>query len=349
MPAPLPPAEQATAAVAALVARVTGASHDEARSAAAVLVDQAGQKLAAGRAPEVTRAGGFDPAKHPRIPHGRGGGEFTHAAGIATPGPVLSKPLAGSVAGTVAAESVDHDTVSRYMNPDGTWKPDRQALHDRIIAGLLDSHKPQDHPVLTFMGGGSASGKSSVIKPRLSLPDAVTIDADGIKGMLPDYQQRVKAGDETAAADAHEESSYLAKVITAEAQRRKMNVLVNGVGDDSPAKMQKKIRQARQAGYKVNGAYVTLETEEAVSRAEARGKKEGRVVYPSVIRANHKGVSQVFPELVKADAFDQAELWDNNGSSPVLVGAKPPGGTWQVANPAAWQQFLAKGAVTGPA
>jgi predicted ABC-type ATPase len=262
-----------------------------------------------------------------------------------------AKPLASAPPGkfaetakTVPVESVDTDTVARYRNPDGTWKPDRQALHDQIVSDLLDSHKPQANPVMVFMGGGSASGKSTTLKPRINVPDAVTVDADAIKEKLPDYQAGLRAGNPGAAADAHEESSYLTKLVTAEAQRRKMNVLVDGVGDDTAGKTAKKITAARQAGYRVNGAYVTLDTEEAVRRSEERGRKEGRVVYPTVIRANHAGVSRVFPELVQGGLFDSAELWDNNVKPPVLIGTTE-GGRWQVRNRGAWQQFLAKGSV----
>jgi hypothetical protein len=53
-------------------------------------------------------------------------------------------------------------------------------------------------------------------------------------------------------------------------------------------------------------------------------------------------VSDVFARLIENDDLDAAELWDNNGERPVLVGRKELGGTWQVADPRAWQRFLAK-------
>jgi predicted ABC-type ATPase len=136
-------------------------------------------------------------------------------------------------------------------------------------------------------------------------------------------------------------------VIAAEAARRKMNYLVDGTGDASAASMMKKIQRARAAGHKVVGKYVTVDTEEALRRSDARartpGPDFGRFVDPDVTRAIHAGVTDTFDGLIAQDAFDAVELWDTNGPKPLLVGQKLEGGTWKVADPRAWQRFLAKG------
>jgi predicted ABC-type ATPase len=122
-----------------------------------------------------------------------------------------------------------------------------------------------------------------------------------------------------------------------------MNYLVDGTGNHSAESMMEKIAVARASGHTVAGKYVTVDTAEALRRADARGRETGRFVDPDVTRELHAGVTDTFAELLRQDAFDAAELWDNNGPRPVLAGRKPAGGTWKVADPGAWQRFLVKG------
>jgi predicted ABC-type ATPase len=106
--------------------------------------------------------------------------------------------------------------------------------------------------------------------------------------------------------------------------------------------MNNHIDSARKSGHLVVGKYMTIDTEEAIRRAGKRAEQTGRDVSPTVARELHAAVSDVFARLIENDDLDAAELWDNNGERPVLVGRKELGGTWQVADPRAWQRFLAK-------
>lgn len=323
------PRDAAAAALVPLVAGLLGLGEEQARQVAGELVD-----LAQSGGGQVAR---FDP-RELRDPHGkwtRGGGALGKAAKAATGG------LAASAG--IRAESSGNDSVAKHMRPDGTWDPARQKLHDQIVSDALAGHHSQASPVATFLGGGTASGKSTALASAAH-KDQVVIDSDAIKGLLPDYQQKVKAGDPSAAAYAHEESSYLAKRIQAAAIARKLNYLLDGTGDASYAKMAAKIKAARDGGHRVDAKYVTAATEEAVRRAEARAKETGRMVPESVIRSIHAGVSEVFPKLVESGLLDSAELWDTNGAKPLLVGSMPHGGKWTVKDQAAWDAFKAKAA-----
>lgn len=273
---------------------------------------------------DLSRAG-WDPAKHPRIAHGHGGGQFARET-LAGGGPVRTPKVP--------------DTQSRYKRADGTYLPARQRLHDEIVRGLLAGGHPQAHPVVRFYGGGPASGKSVTLHP---LRDSVTLDADAVKPRLPEYGQGLKAGRKDAAVYVHEESSDIARQAEREAMTRRFNVTMDGMGDTSVARMTAKLAAARQAGYQVDGQYVTVDTDEAIRRATARAAATGRMVPASVIRQAHQNVSQVLPQLIVQDAFDSLQLWDNNGSRPTLIGEKPRGGSWAVRDETAWQRFLAKG------
>ena len=222
----------------------------------------------------------------------------------------------------------------------GKLDPQRQALHDKIVAGHLAGHQREAHPVAVFLGGGTAAGKSTRW-PRGSQP-GVQVDSDEIKGELPEYGPLAAARDRRAASHMHEESSMLSKRIVAGAERAGYSYTLDGTGDGTYDKMKAKIDSARRAGHLVVGKYMTLDTGEAIRRAEARAQQTGRAVSPRVARELHAAVSDVFARLVANDDFDAAELWDNNGEQPALVGRKELGGTWQVTDPVAWQRFLAK-------
>jgi predicted ABC-type ATPase len=330
-------AEEAKAqeATAKLLAKVTGADQQEAQRLAAQLIADAKAARKVSEGVTVKRAA-WDPGLHPRDPHGEFAREAgTGVASVAAAATGAVKPLGGLV-----ADSAGADSVAKYMNPDGTWNAQRAALHQKIVNETLAGVTPKGSPVATFLGGGSAAGKSTVLAGQSA--DTAHIDADAIKAKLPDYHEKLAAGDKGAAAYVHEESSYLAKAIAAEAAKRKMDYLVDGTGDGSINSMRKKIKQAKAAGHKTVGKYVTVATDEAVRRAQARAEKTGRMVPESVIRQIHAGVSDVFPKLIAEDAYDAAELWDTGGAKPLLVGRKPEGGKWKVADQAAWERFLAK-------
>lgn len=254
----------------------------------------------------------------------------------------IARRATGEVANPAYASRVapPADTMAQFRLPDGTWQPGRQALHDQIVAGALAGHQRQAHPVATFLGGGTASGKSTAFgKPS---GDQVLIDSDQIKNELPEYPRMVKAGDPKAAAFVHEESSYLAKRIQAEAIARGYHFTLDGTGDSAYEKMLSKIEQARRGGHQVVGKYVTVDTDEAVRRAEQRAAETGRAVPETTIREIHASVSDVLARLIANGDLDAAELWDTNGPRAVKIGEKQLNGTWTVLDQAAWQRFLDK-------
>ena len=134
------------------------------------------------------------------------------------------------------------------MDKAGNLSKGRDALHTKIMDDVFfDNNDPnaKDRPLgkdgkpigvatpvkgqarLIFMGGGPASGKSSVIASGdVDVPDnRVQIDPDRAKKALPEYQKMVAAGDiENAAGFAHEESSALAKRAYEKAAENNMNL-----------------------------------------------------------------------------------------------------------------------------
>jgi predicted ABC-type ATPase len=293
------------------------------------------------------RAAAWQERLHPRDRFGKwatspgGGGP---AGNGHKPAAITSGVRKLSLAECQALASAGTDSLTAFTR-DGKIDPERAKLHQQIVAEALAGHKPQAHPVATFLGGGPASGKSTVMAGQH--PDSVHIDPDEIKAKLPEYQAMLKAKDHRAAAFAHEESSAISKQIKAESEKRKLNYTLDGTGDASPPKMVAKVEAAHNAGYLTSAKYVTVDTDEAVRRAMARAQQTGRMVPENVIREVHAGVSRVLPVLLDHHALDAAELWDTSGPSPTLVGSKGLAGQWQVHDPQAWQRFLDKGQEAG--
>jgi predicted ABC-type ATPase len=246
----------------------------------------------------------------------------------------LSQDTVAEMQGGSASEHIVKDANGNYM-----FTPERQALHDKIVAESVDGVPSSDDPTFTVMGGGPAAGKSSLIRDGgvAIAPNSVEVNADLCKEKLPEWET---AGS-SRAQFTHEESSYLAKRTQAAAFERQQNVLLDGTGDTSPASMNKKIDGARNAGYKVEAHYVTLPTELAIKNAKARGEKTGRFVPDEVVRATHVGVSQTFPAI--AHKFDSVKLYDTSSQGKprlILSGVK---GAIDVIDPKAYNDFLAKG------
>lgn len=219
------------------------------------------------------------------------------------------------------------------------FTPERQALHDKIISGIVSGHKAQANPAFVMLGGGPASGKTKAAEAAaVEFPDAITINPDAIKEALPEYGQQTDRS--IAAMHVHEESSYLAKRAQAEALKSKAHVVLDAVGDSSATNVQAKIDQARAAGYSAHARYVTVPTEVAQERALARGLKSGRVVAPNVVRDLHVGVSKVFPQVLQH--FDTASLYDNSGATFTPVLSKMLGGLPVIHDKGAYRGFLGK-------
>lgn len=226
---------------------------------------------------------------------------------------------------TSTEDRTDNDSLSKYTDKNGKLSLQREKLHQEIILKHFKGLKPANSDkTFVILGGGSASGKSTVVNSGLiEIPeDAVKMDADNIKGMLPEYNEMIKAGNGAAARYAHEESSALVKRIQSITLELGYNALLDGTGDGSPGSLSKKINQGKKNGYKIVGEYVTIPTELALERADARAKKSGRKIDQNVIIGIHKKVSQRATEFAKD--FDEIRVYENI-DKPTLI-AKGGGG-----------------------
>lgn len=242
---------------------------------------------------------------------------------------------------------------------DGKFTEERQKLHQEIIRKHFEGiKKPEGKPTVYFLGGGAASGKSTAIKdgslgvPGLESKETVVIDPDAIKGSLPEYVEMSRAINKEAASYVHEESSYIANSIAEIAREQGYSVTQDGV--NSSMSVAGKIEVYREAGYSVEGHYVTRPTAEALENnlqrylgAVDRLRAGDETVLPRYVRADiaehgHKEVSENFAAL--APLFDRATLTDMTGNVKTPIGETTNGVPFVPKPEAAplYESFLAK-------
>ena len=229
------------------------------------------------------------------------------------------------------------DTQEAYQKADGSWTPERVAIHKKIADEVFAGKRPVAKPTAYLMGGGPAAGKSTVIA-KLGLPENVVhINPDEFKEKLPEYEKGVP----TSAGFVHEESSALAKNIQAKASEGGYNTLLDGTGDSSAEVLEKRVNAMKAAGQRVEGHYVTVDIETAIARSLSRAKRTGRYVPESVLRGTHASVSRVIPEAIKRGLFDKFTLTDSSAGGGLVASAE--GNKLTIHDAAAWERFLAKG------
>ena len=193
------------------------------------------------------------------------------------------------------------------------------------------------------MGGGSASGKGTLLKLLKSagvVPgrDVLKINPDAIKEKLPEYQKIIAKGDSRAATVVHEESKEIAESIFGRAIDQRLNIILDRTMCNKETGL-RTIKQAKAAGYEVSLYATTVDIQIAIERAVKRAQQTNRYVPIDALIATHRGFSEAFPAY--AEIVDSAELWDTEGerSDPIAV---VEDGKFDVLDHAAYDQFLSR-------
>lgn len=232
----------------------------------------------------------------------------------------------------------------------GDWVPERAAMHDAVIERDLGGHKSQEKPTAWILGGGTASGKTTLSRKILGeQKDVVRLDPDEKKLDIPEYEGLKKSSPETAAAQVHDESSYLTKRELAEAAARKLNFTYDTTSTGDPSAKIDLVNWLKSKGYTVKVMFADVPVDEAIKRADKRAREskdpmnKGRFVPPEVIREIHGQVARSF-EAMKEHA-DEAHLYDNTGKQPEAVYQRFGSDPEKIYNQERYEQFRQKGAV----
>ncbi|TCP57562.1 putative ABC-type ATPase [Tumebacillus sp. BK434] len=219
-------------------------------------------------------------------------------------------------------------STKEEYSKNGLYTPEREMLHNKIMEKLIVGPSEQN-PVITLMlGGGSASGKSSVRKKIVSdmqilgINHITIIDADDIKEDIPDYKVIKNLDPEDAARYVHDESSDISEKLINRCIQEKRSFLYDGTMKNL-SKYSQLLERLKAAGYTTNVFVIDVPIEIAIKRAEDRFIISGRKVPRDVIIESHIGVSQTFFKL--REEFDQYVLYDNSGTKPEIIAKKIKG------------------------
>lgn len=302
----------------------------------------------------------YTEALHPR---GRGGkwigkpgGKIRRAVEAEDTSPVGK--IVGSLGGKTGDEgyqalaSGEALDTQRLNQVDGKYTAARKLLHQSIINHFFEHAEPAEgKPKAIFTAGGAASGKSGLAgqardaESNLDIPKgAVYINPDDIKEMIPEYAELKKRGrEDVAAAATHEESSDLAKLMTAIAMDGHYPVIVDGTGDSKVGKFGDKLRAAQKAGYDVEARYAHVPVSEAISRERKRAERTGRKVATSLLREQHKTVAQSYTSDVVKEPGVHVKVYSTvERGKPKLIAEKPAGGALTVSDQKQYDQHLSK-------
>lgn len=173
-------------------------------------------------------------------------------------------------------------------------------------------------------------------------PGALRIDPDEIKALLPEYANLLQRKEPLAAAIVHEESSVIAKAARHAAVKRGMNLILDGVANDSLERRQTDYDYFKAAGYSVAMDYVSLDTRKSLQLAKLRAEETGREVPASFVKAMNAAIAELLPQLIEKECFDELRLWDTNlEGEPRLVLAHK-NGKLELYNPTLFERFKQK-------
>ena len=225
--------------------------------------------------------------------------------------------------------------------------PTRRAFRQGLIdKALANATPPEDgRPVLYLMGGGVASGKSTVLQMlqesgEVPKENVAFLSPDEFKKPIPEYKLVIAAGDSMASSAVQSESGIMFGTARDEAIQHGVNIICD-VTLGNPSGGLRTIQKGIDAGYEVRLYGVTADAASAVVRNADRAAETGRYVPTDVLLKAHQGFSEGFRAY--AEAVDHAELWDNSGDGgPTLIAGKAPGGELEVLDERAFADFERK-------
>jgi predicted ABC-type ATPase len=209
-------------------------------------------------------------------------------------------------------------SIEEYRDPEtGEWNPERRALHERIIQGVMKEagEAPDGEDKQIWVTGGlPGAGKSGVLEHREAFPEGtIKIDSDRIKAMLPEYEG-------WNATLLHEESSAIVQELFRRSTTEGRNIVYDATLKTTE-KAEELIAGLENMDYGVNVIYVDIPMAMSMERAIERfATQGGRYVSPMYIATHDSKNVKTLATL--RDSVSSWEHWDNSqpaGQEPTLM------------------------------
>ncbi len=226
----------------------------------------------------------------------------------------LANRLLGIPAGEVSRQ-VLRETIIEYFMRGGN---DRQALSD------VKEPQSQDNPLVVFMGGGGAAGKTSLLRREVAkgnIPDEgrVLSNPDEIREFLPEYDLLNELNDSRSSVITHPEASAISEEIERRARQNSFPLVIDGTMKNSEKSLTQ-ARNLRAEGYRTKMIAVTIDPYEALVRSFLRAIGSKRYVPPPVLLGAHKGFNAALPAYIEFFG-DDLVIYDNSPQNPILLSA----------------------------
>ncbi len=216
-------------------------------------------------------------------------------------------------------EAAKHTDI-KWKDEKGNYKPERLKLHNAIVDQINteagESHKK---PLAVLMGGGSATGKSTLRNVTVMAAlkgegqSAGIVDSDDIKNSIPEYKT---LGRDIAARTVHDESSDIANYALDTLIKNKKNLIFDGTMKNYK-KYSAMIERLKKEGYEVQILIADCPLEVAIERATKRAKETGRKVPTEIIEESHRSVPEAFVKL--KSLVDRYDVFDTSGNVPERI------------------------------
>jgi len=219
-------------------------------------------------------------------------------------------------------------TTSRdkyYNEKTKKYNPERNKLHQKLLTKVDNPNafpNKGEKPKVIFIGGLTASGKSSVIAPLIdrkegqpdykAYPKFIYLNSDDFKGWLPEYKGY-------NANHVHEESSDIFEEGINRYRNQRKQIIIDATLKNAK-KTNEKIKDFKKAGYEVILYGTNIPGEKSIKRATSRFKKSKRYVPLKMIKKNAEETNKSVLKLRhKADKYKIMDTDVPLGEPPKLI------------------------------
>lgn len=217
------------------------------------------------------------------------------------------------------------DTKKAYSINFKKYTKERHLLHKKIINMIEvpeSSPKKGQKPVAVLIGGGTASGKTTmrktIIERKLDSKSirVTVVDFDEIKEYIPEYSFYKKIDINKAATLVHKESCDIGELLLNKLIKENKNFIFEGTMART-RRYKYLIYKLREQGYEIHVYVVDVPIKVAKKRADERAHLTGRKVPHKIIENTHKLVPRTFLEI--KDLVDRFYIYDNQNGLTLIA------------------------------